>query len=1017
MEFSEYYIQSNNGKKFSKRDLEKSINREQLGVSAFVQGTDAEESNHLSLFDKLDMNKDGKLDKGELDILFKKLTTYATKNGDNVLDEYEAQAYLDELDGFFPGVGNQLRGMGVSASDLITFVQKVIESPDMTGANEFQSKVLIPYEVKGAMPKREFSEEQMKEFAVKNLREMYEIMNGIAEQSDADLDAELSEIGFKFTDLLLVPFVYRQVKRTNKKDAHESNALTTRMLLDAQAKSIEFLEKSLSEEGLTYREYYGFKKECLKSALIASGWSATDKSLDARLDSVTFEGLDVLAAKCLEDPAGTVKMFKAGTEEPETQTRLIPKINGDMLVKSPAPKMVPRQAAYDERALDELVPFEKVFRDVRGQEYEDKAVKHFLAVESMLYYAPLDKERELAYQKESSGAYLKAFGQPERELFTSIKADNTRADLKLRTAVMDGSGQEVTELLKMGESGNKHYVVPDRDLLAEAVPLSEEQLQNLGGNILYNLVSPAASMLNQYYEDTKNHLLDGNATRQGFRIWGKLLTFGNIDTIHDDLAKINDLNLKAIHLTTTRNPESFKKLFKDITGQEYSVEKMQELANLIQLGEAPDSEKYKSAVKSAFGLDLSNLVSETESSVNTQRQAGQITGIVQMIAVTGGLGELAVFKNAASASMAAFGELGGSMVAGAMNMGTYEALMETGNVIGRSVYNKKSPTMADLEGVVKNTAHGMAFGAAAGVVHKFMVNPVMKKIDPKIQTRALEKVDKMLGKGSLLTGTELLTTIQKTSPLLIAQTGGFLAEVAGFTGYSVLEKAFTDIVTGDFKLPDTEDNLELVKAFFEYIGETFDEQFETLGTIKGLGQLLQFMRGGKVAMSGIGQRMKDTGLDDVTIKERVGEDGKKSYLMTYKDGSYKQVSSLEEAVGRLNAQLNGKKAQLILADLVELLDNNKKAKEAEPVVEVSTTETPKTTATVAEAPKEPVAQEPVKPSKPVSEMTEAEMIERYSELSKTGIVGEELLTLTLELQEKGYRFGQDGRLDFAYNPN
>ncbi len=69
----------------------------------------------------------------------------------------------------------------------------------------------------------------------------------------------------------------------------------------------------------------------------------------------------------------------------------------------------------------------------------------------------------------------------------------------------------------------------------------------------------------------------------------------------------------------------------------------------------------------------------------------------------------------------------------------------------------------------------------------------------------------------------------------------------------------------------------------------------------------------------------------------------------------------------------------------------------------------------------------VKEDKPVarintgaSEMQEAEMIKRYNELQeesqKTGVVSEELLALTLELNDKGYHF-KDGKLDFSYNEN
>ncbi len=51
---------------------------------------------------------------------------------------------------------------------------------------------------------------------------------------------------------------------------------------------------------------------------------------------------------------------------------------------------------------------------------------------------------------------------------------------------------------------------------------------------------------------------------------------------------------------------------------------------------------------------------------------------------------------------------------------------------------------------------------------------------------------------------------------------------------------------------------------------------------------------------------------------------------------------------------------------------------------------------------------------------EAEMIKRYNELQeesqKTGEVNEELLALTMELNDKGYHF-KDGKLDFSYNEN
>ena len=905
MGFSEFWLNSN--KKLTKSDFEKTISKEKF----------ADNESALSLFLNLDLNNDNKLDKNELGLFFDKIAKFANKDDNAELSAEEAQDAINDMVNFLNPAKSLFKEdlKKVTSEDLINFVKNISESADEEAQINFMHSMQVN-KAKTIMPKNPPDEAETKEFTIQNLRAVHEIISSMANQSDKDISAELNKIGFKLTDLLIVPFAVRQYNRLDKKEEHNSYALNLNNILEAQEKCLYFLEKASSKEGLTFQEYYGFKKECLKSAVIAAGWNANDPELDKRVESVSIENIDSLLKGTADDPQALIEIFKEGTEI--TSTTSLRGSDGQFSISMDT-KISPSK--YSEVNLEELVPFEKVFKDVRGIEYNQDNIQHFLAAESVLYYSNLDNENKQIYENEAASAFIRAFGQPENAVYSAIYNDKTRSDNKLKTVTIDENNNVLSVSNQINGKTGTTYVVPERDLLAKPVPLDEKQLQKFSTDILFNMISIANQIIHQYYQACKDNLFDGNATWQDFKILGNLFSGGNVETIHKEMEKLDTLYLEALQMKQTNNPDTFKKLFEKITGSTLDFEKIQNLAALVQMGEGSDSEAFKQSLKDIFGENIGSIVETTSDSVASQQSKGGITGIVQMLVVTQGLGELAIFKNLASASMATLGELGGSMVAGAMNLGAYEFLAESGNVIGRSVYNDRTPTEADLLGIVEHTAQGMAFGAAGAVVQKFIVNPVMKKIDPNIETRAFSKVEKMLKTGAPVSGSEILKTVQSASPLLAAQAAGFVAEVAGFTGYTVLEKAFLDVINGRVKLPDTDNPLEIAKSFIEYLGVTFDEQFENLGTIKGLGQLLMFMRGGKASAAGFSQRMKDSGLDGVTIKERALSDGTKSFLMTYKDGSRVEVSSINEVVGRLNAQLFGRDINLMVQELTDKLNS------------------------------------------------------------------------------------------------
>lgn len=350
MGFSEFWLNSN--KKLTKSDFEKTISKEKF----------ADNESALSLFLNLDLNNDNKLDKNELGLFFDKIAKFANKDDNAELSAEEAQDAINDMVNFLNPAKSLFKEdlKKVTSEDLINFVKNISESADEEAQINFMHSMQVN-KAKTIMPKNPPDEAETKEFTIQNLRAVHEIISSMANQSDKDISAELNKIGFKLTDLLIVPFAVRQYNRLDKKEEHNSYALNLNNILEAQEKCLYFLEKASSKEGLTFQEYYGFKKECLKSAVIAAGWNANDPELDKRVESVSIENIDSLLKGTADDPQALIEIFKEGTEI--TSTTSLRGSDGQFSISMDT-KISPSK--YSEVNLEELVPFEKVFKDVRA---------------------------------------------------------------------------------------------------------------------------------------------------------------------------------------------------------------------------------------------------------------------------------------------------------------------------------------------------------------------------------------------------------------------------------------------------------------------------------------------------------------------------------------------------------------------------------------------------------------------------------------------------------------------------
>ena len=239
MGFGEFWLQSNNGKKVSRDDLQKLKDTEFEGNEALQK--------LFSVFDSKKQN--GVLNKKELNSLFADIQDAAKRNGDEeVLDIQEAEAFLQEKE----YRGKTLADLGVKASDLFEFLSKIVKCAENTSTNEV-SEVPAAAELPEEKPVQsindmdfvvELTEEQAQDAAIS------EIVNDAAEAKTILMQQDNG----------VISDAYNRRKERKDKDLALSNVEEA---IDIQQKGADNLLKAKQGE-LSKREYFLQNREHLK---------------------------------------------------------------------------------------------------------------------------------------------------------------------------------------------------------------------------------------------------------------------------------------------------------------------------------------------------------------------------------------------------------------------------------------------------------------------------------------------------------------------------------------------------------------------------------------------------------------------------------------------------------------------------------------------------------------------------------------------------------------------------------
>lgn len=294
----------------------------------------------------------------------------------------------------------------------------------------------------------------------------------------------------------------------------------------------------------------------------------------------------------------------------------------------------------------------------------------------------------------------------------------------------------------------------------------------------------------------------------------------------------------------------------------------------------------------------------------------------------------------------------------------------------------------------KGSAKYIFFGAYVGAPLAQAVSKSLGKIGA---TARLFEGGVKTGDGAIqttsITGDKLLQNFMKGGNTALAKGGAFLTEVGAFAGL--------DVATEDVNITDA-----------------LAQQGSFLPKLKVMNHVLEYMLGAKAhtatSKTNLDAAIEKSGVKNWNIKE-IKTPQKTKYVVDI-DGL--PVGKFEDANQLATAMLERVTANFKTTQSFGLND-----KSDEPTV----TATKKSPAKPSEGVKVEDPKPEVKEDKPVAQintgasgMREAEMIKRYNELQaeseRTGVVSEELLTLTMELSDKGYHF-KNGKLDFSYNEN
>ena len=391
-------------------------------------------------------------------------------------------------------------------------------------------------------------------------------------------------------------------------------------------------------------------------------------------------------------------------------------------------------------------------------------------------------------------------------------------------------------------------------------------------------------------------------------------------------------------LRSCSNSETaFNREFKAVTGVEYNETKIKKF-----LEEASkEGNDWSASYKEAYGSDIADWA---KSRVNTVSTTDGICDIAAMLVGTEAIAGTTVFKGTVAGVSKQIGKVAGtkgtqvltSMAAGGLNLGSWTLLSGTVNNLTKN----SETTVKDWENLGWGTLSSVGFGAAGGLLNTTVVDKVIKgvsKVVDKPAVKAVEAIEKSFEKGSVKTGTEIMSEYMKAaSPGYVAKAAGFATEVGGFTVYETAVDICKDFFTEDGfneesmrnklielgKAPEEVKNLSGANLVALYLVNTAWGQVKMLGEVKGIANLMMMRKGGKVAQKlAYEENIKESeSLKDIKVRP-VEINGREVFEVTYPDGNRAVASSVQELVGNFHVMM-----QLETLTKIAKLETEEKAK-------------------------------------------------------------------------------------------
>ena len=449
----------------------------------------------------------------------------------------------------------------------------------------------------------------------------------------------------------------------------------------------------------------------------------------------------------------------------------------------------------------------------------------------------------------------------------------------------------------------------------------DADVQNFALQMLANIYDNCADILDEY---NKNRgIADAGTYIEGARRVIDWATFGKIKStthIKNDL-KNKSRELKNINVA---DEKTFRETFKKLSGIDYNEDNIKELMTLVyEQGVDFESEEFKTACNKAFGLKGTE---KQQKYVQRSTTADGIGDIVLMLVSLGAvsktklMGKLttSLFKTLEKGAGKIFSggkvqkasKVGTSMIMGGASLAGFTLTKETLDNVTNPMRDKGKLSTWKQTGIASLESFG--FGAMGGLLNETVVGPLVKYLS-KPAKQAAQAVGKVLSENAEVSGKEILQAsvksqnfnlngLFKMSPaelksfgqVLGAHAAGFGVEVVGFAGYEAGLDAIKDICdpkTGRLPEDMTFENLT------KYLGHKIGEQFSSLGTIKGISQLLMMSKGGRTAQHAMMSKMiaDSEKLSDVKFK-KVNDNGSESIEMTMPDGSKQHFATSEQAI-------------------------------------------------------------------------------------------------------------------------